>query len=136
MIHTMHLSREDKARVGRRLLLETTEEHLSKAYERLEHLLALKDGWAGENTLSISRQVIANLRDVLLISNNKDWECWMISPDGNGTVMLQSNQRRSSISVGSKEFSYYTKVDGKRSGKSHLDFNAKQFLTIMREIAK
>ena len=48
MIHTMHLSREDKARVGRRLLLETTEEHLSTAYERLEHLLALKDGWAGE----------------------------------------------------------------------------------------
>ena len=72
MIHTMHLSREDKERVGRRLLLETTEENLSKAFDRLDHLSTLVDGWAGDGSMSISRQVINNLKNVLLLSDDKD----------------------------------------------------------------
>ena len=47
MIHTMHLTREDKERVGRRLVVETTEANLSKAFERIDHLGQLKDNWDG-----------------------------------------------------------------------------------------
>lgn len=136
IIHTMHLTRADKERVGRRLVLETTEKNLSKAFDRLEHFLTLGAGWAGEGSLPVSRSAINNLRNVLLISDDKDWEYWMISPESNGAICLQSRIRRSSISVGSEEFSYYTKVDGQRQGESHIDFSADSFLSIMREIVK
>ena len=136
MIHTMHLTREDKERVGRRLVVETTEANLSKAFDTLEHLSTLQFGWDGYNALPISRKVINNLRSVLLISDNSDWRNWMISPDGNATIMLQSSMRRASISVGADEFSYYLKVDGKREGESHVDFSAPKFLSIMRELNK
>ena len=135
MIHTMHLSREDKERVGRRLVIETTEANLSNAFETLEHLSTLQYGWDGDGALPISRKVFNNLRNVLFISD-ADWSKWMISPDGNATIMLQSSKRRASISVGAEEFSYYLKVDGKREGESHVDFNATKFLSIMRELNK
>ena len=136
MIHTMHLSREDKERVGRRLVIETTEANLSNAFETLEHLSTLQYGWDGDGALPISRKVLNNLRNVLLISDDADWSKWMISPDGNATIMLQSSKRRASISVGAEEFSYYLKVDGKREGESHVDFSAPKFLSIMRELNK
>lgn len=136
MIHTMHLSRADKERVGRRLVLETTQQHLSKAFDSLEHFLSLKAGWAGEGSLPVSRSAINNLKHVLLISDDDDWEHWMISPESSGAICLQSKIRRSSISVGWDEFSYYTKVDGHRQGESHILFNADRFLSIMREIVK
>ncbi len=136
MIHTMHLTREDKERVGRRLVQETTEKNLSKAFDRLEQMSTLVAGWAGEGTLPVSRIAINNLKKVLLISSDEDWEYWMISPEGNGAIGLQSKMRRSSISVGSDEFSYYTKVDEKRMGESHVAFDADRFLSIMREIVK
>jgi hypothetical protein len=136
MIHTMHLTREDKERVGRRLVVETTEANLSKAFDTLEHLSTLQLGWDGCNALPISKKVINNLRSVLLISDNDDWKNWMISPDGNATIMLQSATRRASISVGAEEFSYYLKTDGIRKGESHVDFSASKLLFIMRELNK
>ena len=136
MIHTMHLTREDKERVGRRLVVETTEANLSKAFETLEHLSTLQSGWDGYGALPISKKVINNLRSVLLISDDADWENWMISPDGNATLMLQSGKRRASISVGADEFSYYLKVNGRREGESHVDFSAPKFLSVMRELNK
>ena len=136
MIHTMHLSRADKERVGRRLVLETTESNLSKAFDSLEHFMVLEAGWAGEGSLPVSRSAINNLRKVLLLSDDDDWKYWMISPESNGAISLQSKLRRSSISVGSEEYSYYTKVDGQRKGKSHVSFDANNFLSVMREIVK
>lgn len=136
MIHTMHLSREDKERVGRRLVIETTEANLSKAFDTLEHLSTLQKGWDGYGALPISKNVLNNLRSVLLISDDADWDKWLISPDGNATVMLQSGKRRASISVGANEFSYYLKFDGKRTGESHVAFSAPKFLFVMRELNK
>ena len=135
VIHTMHLSREDKERVGRRLVLETTEEHLSNAFDRLEHLSMLRAGWGGEGYMPVSRQVINNLRNVLLISDDRDWESWMISPEPNGAVGMQSKKSRSSISIGAEEFSFYTRINGQRQGKSHVAFTPGTMLSVMREIA-
>lgn len=136
MIHTMHLSKEDKERVARRLLLETTEKNLSNAFDRLEHFSILEPGWGGEGSFPVSRRVIRNLKNVLLISDDVDWENWMLSPEPTGAVSLQSKKRRSSISVGDEEFSYYTKLDGQRQGKSHIAFTPAILLSVMREIEK
>ncbi len=134
MIHTMHLTREDKERVGRRLVVETTEANLSKAFDTLEHLSTLQFGWDGYNALPISRKVINNLRSVLLISDNADWENWMISPAPDGTLALQSKGHTSSISIGDKEFSYYSAAGDMEDWADNVTFTPYSFLEVMRKI--
>ena len=76
MLHTMPISPEVKERVARRLTLEVTGKNLSKAFARLDHLATLEKDWNGEGALPISRAVINNLKSVLAISDDEDWEYW------------------------------------------------------------
>ena len=107
-LHSIRISREVKRSVAQRLMVEVTGENLSKAFARLDYLCQLQDGWDGHGGRKISFQAINNLRQVLLISDNKDWENWMIAPASNGTVGLQSKLSIASISMGDKEYSYYS----------------------------
>ena len=106
----------------------------AKAFERLDHLATLKDGWAGKGSYAISPQVLKNVRSVLSVSNDDDWHCWMIGPDVNATLGLQSRQTGGSISVGEKEFSYYVDKEGEEYHDSHVPFSADLLLNIMRKI--
>ena len=112
---------------------KVTEPYLSKAFERIDHLSLLKDDWDGYGAKKISNYVLRNLRDVLLISDNDDWENWMISPAPDGTLTLQSKCHTSSISVGDKEFSYYTTGDMEDWG-DNVTFTPYSFLEVMRKI--
>lgn len=135
-LHSIRISASDKARVGQRLIEETTGRYLSKAFERVDHLSLLRDDWDGNGALRISPYVLQNIRAVLLISADEDWQHWMISPDVNGTLVLQSDLYVASMSIGDHEFSYLYRKDGVREGKSHLPFSAESFLSIMRHYVK
>jgi hypothetical protein len=82
----------------------------------------------------ISLYVLRNLRDVLLISDNEDWENWMISPAPDGTLALQSKCHTSSISVGDKEFSYYSAKGDMEDWADDVIFTPNSFLEVMRKI--
>lgn len=133
-IHSIHISREDKEKVAKRLTIEVTGQYLSKAFDRLEHLSQLKDGWDGYDASKISYSVLQNLREVLLISDNEDWEYWMISPAPNGSLGLQSKRHPASISVGDKEFSFYSETEKGEDWGDNIKFNPSDFLAIMRKI--
>ena len=133
-LHRIRISSEMKESIGRRLIEEATEPNLSKAFARLDHLSELKYDWDGYGAEKISYYVLENLREVLLISDNADWEEWMISPAPNGTLSLQSKQNMSAISIGDKEFSFYSCTDKGEEGDSHLPFEPSAVLNIMRRI--
>ena len=57
-----------------------------------------------------------------MISQNSDWEHWMIAPDTNATIDLESEKTGAVISLGAYEYSYFAKVNGERLGESHVDF--------------
>ncbi len=134
-IHTMPITPEVKEQVGRRLVMEVTGKHLAKAFARLDHLALLEKDWDGHGALPISRQVINNIKRVLSISDDEDWQEWLIGPCNNATLGLQSKSTRAAMSVGSDEFSYYARIDGKRYGESHVKFTPESFLDIMRRIS-
>lgn len=134
MIHTMHLSHEDKKRVAHRLTIEVTAPHLSKAFDRIEHLATLPKNWAGEGSLMISRRVLDNVRQVLLISDDKDWEKWIIAPDVNATLTLQSKASDGTISIGAEEYSYYAEKGDREIHASHVPFTPKSLLQTMHTI--
>lgn len=134
-LHSLHLPHEEKERVAKRLTLEVSQPALAGAYYRLDHLSLLKKNWDGRGALPISQRVIRNLRQVLMISDNTDWENWMISPDVNATLSLFAPKTKASISLGSREFSYYVRKDGERLGESHVIFEPEAFLNVMHQLS-
>ncbi len=134
MLYSMPITPEVKEHVGQRLVLEAREENLSKAIERINHLAKLNDGWDGYGASRILPKVVSNIRKVLLSSEDAYWQYWAISPNLNGTLFLQSTKYICSLSLGSDEYSYFSKKDGERVGASHLPFSVKDFLSTMRAL--
>ena len=134
-LHSIKITPEVKESVARRLLLEVTEPYLAKTFERLDDLSLLKADWDGRGAKRISLYVLRNIKEVLLISDNADWKYWMISPDTNGALGLQSKNGKASISVGDKEYSYYCITENGEEGQSHVLFTPESLLSVMRRIA-
>jgi len=132
-IHSVHMSREDKEKVAQRLTAEVTQPALAEAYDRIDHLSTLANDWDGHGALPISYKVLKNIKSVLMISQNSDWEHWMIAPDTNATIGLESEKTGAVISLGAYEYSYFAKVKGERYGESHIDFKPETFLELMRK---
>ena len=133
-LHRIRISPEVKESIGRRLVVEATEPNLAKAFARLDHLSELKNDWDGYGAEKISYYVLENLREVLLISDNEDWQYWMISPAPNGTIGLQSKLHMASVSVGDKEFSFYGCRDSVEDWGDHVIFSPSGLLEVMRRI--
>ena len=133
-IHSAPITWEEKKDIGLRLIEETSEPALKGAYDKIEELSKLEADWDGEGALPISQTVLKNIKGVLLISDNEDWKEWMIGPDSNATIGLQSKTNRALISLGAKEFSYYVRKNGERIAASHVDFTPEVFLNVLRQI--
>lgn len=134
VIHSMPISRKVKQQVALRLVQEVTEPALAEAFDKLDELGRLREGWDGEGALPISAQVMKNMKDVMLISNNSDWENWMFGPEVNACIGLQSKGSGACVSLGGKEFSYFAIKDGKRIAASHVEFSPTDFLETLRQI--
>jgi hypothetical protein len=132
-LHSIRMSREDKAKVARRLTVEVTQSALADAYERIDYLSTLRKGWDGHGALPISQRVLRNIKAVLMISDNDDWQNWAISPDGNATIGLQSTVHKTLISLGALEYSYFSMLGGKPQGESHIPFTPEGLLAVMRK---
>lgn len=133
-IYRMEIPVGVKERVGQRLMTESKSKYLSVTFDRINHLSRLKDNWDGEGASHILQEVLDNIRKVLMFSDDCDWRVWTISPDVNGTLILQSDDGLSAISLGCDEFSYLSRHNGKRVAKSHIKFSVDSFLNIMRTL--
>lgn len=133
-LHGINISREDKKSVGRQLIFEAENENKTKVLNRLEHLSTLVYDWDGYGASPISNTVIDNLKKVIDLSRDEDWDAWMVSPETNGALGLQSKYHTSSISIGAYEFSYYSFTSENEVGENNIPFTAKGLLNIMRKI--
>jgi hypothetical protein len=105
------------------------------ALRRLDQLGSLCYDWDGNGATPVDREVIANMHSVIKHSEDKDWSFWVISPETNGTLNITSKKRMSSISLGIKEFSFYSfSADGEKTGRN-LPFSPEAFVKTMRQIA-
>ncbi len=134
-LHTMSLSPEVKEKVGRRLVLEVRGKYLSKAFSRLDHLATLEQDWDGHGALPISRRVLNNVKSVLAISDDADWKEWMIGPDTNATLGLQTKSTMACISIGAEDYSFFAEIGGKEYSGNHLKFTPESFLGTMRSLS-
>ena len=135
-LHSVNVSNDVMERVGQRLIVEYGKNNISKAYQRLNELAKLGDGWDGYGAYAIAPEVIANVRNVIELSDDGDWAKWLIFPSPQGALMLQSKKNRASISIGVDEFSYYALVEGKRMTGDHIAFDASLVCFVMRRIGR
>jgi hypothetical protein len=133
-LHSMPITRKVKRQVALRLVQEVSEPALADAFDKLDELSQLKEDWDGEGALPISPRVMKNMKDVLLISDNDDWENWAFGPEVNACIGFQSKRSGACVSLGAKEFSYYVKKNGERMAGSHVDFTPSVFLDTLRKI--
>ena len=133
-LHSMPMTHKVKEQVALRLVKEVTEPALSRAFDTVDELSRLQENWDGEGALPISPRVLRNIKDVLLISDNSDWENWMMGPETNATIGLQSKLSRALVSLGAGEFSYFVRKSGERMAGSHVKFSPSVFLKTLREI--
>lgn len=133
-IYRMGIPSSIKERVGQRLMTESKGKYLSETFDRINHLSKLRDNWDGDGASHILQEVLDNIRNVLMVSNDGDWRIWTVSPDVNGTLILQSEDALCAISLGCDEYSYLSRRSGKRVGQSHIKFSADSFLNVMRTL--
>lgn len=108
--------------------------NLSRIKTRLFHLSKLLANWDGEGALPISRKVLLNIKKVLQISNDSDWQNWLIGADTNATLGLQSKITDACISIGEEDYSYYAEINKGEFHGNHIHFSPISFLDTMRRI--
>ncbi len=97
----------------------------------LDKLSYLKAGWDGLDAAPISKEVIYNVLQMLLVSDNQVWHDWSVEPNINGTLLLRSCSHLSAISIGKDSFSYFIKNGRDITGKDDVPFSADTILDIM-----
>lgn len=105
-----------------------------RLWNRTNILSRLYKGWDGAEALPIESKTIANMNGVLKKGSDSDFSGWVLFPDDNGTLLLQSQNKDASISLGNSLFSYvYIKENNVVSGEN-MRFSVSSFLNILKSI--
>ena len=97
---------------------------------RLDELACLKANWDDDGALPIEPKTIKNVHQLIERSDDSDLEKWVIFPDINGTILLEAKSGDGTISVGTNDFSYFSK---NLKGKQRRLTTA-SLLNVMRQI--
>ena len=121
-------------RKGKKPVVLPLEDEKSRVKVALDKLSYLKAGWDGLDALPISENVLSNVSQLLMISDNRDWLDWDIEPNTNGTIILRHRSHFAGVSIGANLFSYYQKADNNITGRDAVDFTTDAVLSVMRSL--
>jgi hypothetical protein len=60
---------------------------------------------------------------------------WVLFPDDNGTILMQSKDGKASISIGNNSYSFVSTKDGKVNAGQNVKFSAASALKTLRALA-
>ena len=66
---------------------------------------------------------------------SKDFQQWVLFPDDNGTILMQSKDGKASISIGNNSYSFVCTKDGKVDAGQDVKFSAASALKTLRALA-
>jgi hypothetical protein len=105
-LHSSHMPLDTKRAVYRQLQAEVADENLAYLKRRLKEISSLKDGWDGYGeAISINPKTIRVMGQFLKCCNSADLEEWRLSPNINGTLLLELDD--AAISISSNTLSFY-----------------------------
>lgn len=113
-----------------------TENNGLRMWNRLDELTKLKNGWDGENSVSIKEEIIFFIRDVISECDDKLLNDWIIFPDARGYLYLDytSNKNFAGITVTDNKFVYFIKKNGKIEKNDNNILNKEELINIFRKV--
>lgn len=106
-----------------------------RLWNRTEELSALQHGWDGAVALPMKKKSLRNMQRLLKAGVGSDFKNWVLFPDDNGTLLLQSKDGTASISIGNSSYSYVFVKDGKVTASESVRFSLTSVLNTLRAIA-
>lgn len=105
--------------------------------EKISELEALNyEGWDGYGAKPIDKKTIANLKALVRIVTNWDFDKWQIAPGVNGDIYL--NYKHETISAGivitPDEFTHFISVPGGKTAGGTNKFNSNEVVKVMNDI--
>lgn len=93
--------------------------------KRLEELALLKEGWDGENSVSIDSGIQDFLRRVIMLSSDKELVNWVLFPDARGYLYLDYTEGKNlaGITIAPHQIAAFIKRDGHLSKYNYDHLN-------------
>lgn len=103
--------------------------------KRLEELALLKEGWDGENSVSIDSGIQDFLRRVIMLSSDKELVNWVLFPDARGYLYLDYTEGKNlaGITIAPHQIAAFIKRDGHLSKYNYDHLNEQDVLNLLEE---
>lgn len=103
--------------------------------KRLEELALLKEGWDGENSVSIDPGIQDFLRRVIMQSSDKELVNWVLFPDARGYLYLDYTEGKNlaGITIAPHQIAAFIKHDGHLSKYNYDHLNEQDVLNLLEE---
>lgn len=131
-LHSNNLNIDTKRAVCRQLQVEVADENLGHMKRRLKEMENLQQGWDGEGAIPVKKETIELVRQMFKEIRPSDLSDWSISPNVNGTILLELDD--AAISIASKEFSYYAESGEHYMDAEHQECSVKALIETVRRI--
>ena len=105
-----------------------------RLWNRTNVLSKLYKGWDGADASPIENKTIVNMQNVLKKCSETDFSGWVLFPDDNGTLLLQSQDKNASISLGNNLFSYVCQKGNDIISGENVRFSVTSFLNVIKSI--
>ena len=106
-----------------------------RLWNRTIELAALTAGWDGAQALPMEKKALLNMQRLLKAGESKDFQQWVLFPDYNGNILMQSKDGKASISIGNNSYSFVCTKNGKVDAGQNVKFSAASALKTLRSIA-
>ena len=106
--------------------------HLHSLKKKLSDIALLEEDWDGYEAERINPLTIKKFKKVLAACKTTDFAEWSLSPNTNGTLLLERDE--AAISIASKEYSCYAEQGERYMEENHHEFTVTSLLDTVRRI--
>ena len=107
-----------------------------RLWNRVEELSSLKAGWDGAEAIPMNKKAVQNMKRVIKTGISADFKEWVVFPDDNGTLLMQSKDGSASISIGNNHYSFVYTTNGQVKSGEAVKFSPSSVLSTIRDIAR
>lgn len=131
-LHSIPLTFATKRAVYRQLQSEVYEEHLKALKKKMADISLLGEDWDGYEAEPVNPITLKNFKKALSACKPSDFADWTLSPNTNGTLLLERDE--AAVSIASKEFSCYAEQGDRYMEENHRSFTVPALLDTVRRI--